>query len=223
MINDFFNLIFPKICNACSQVLLKNETIICLNCVLSLPQTHFHKDKENPLNKMFWGRVNIEMATSFYRFSKKSKVQNLLHQLKYKGVKAIGTLIGELLGSQLKESVFYQEIDFIVPVPLHKKKLQKRGYNQSEWFANGLSKSMNVPVNTTSLYRKTATQTQTKKSRYKRWENVGETFDVGNHEVDGKSILLVDDVITTGATIEACAQVLIRHNCKVFVATIASA
>ena len=172
---------------------------------------------------MFWGRVDLEMATSFYVFSKKSKVQNLLHHLKYKGVKEVGAVIGELFGFELKDSKFYKNIDLIIPVPLHQNKLNKRGYNQSEWIALGLSQSMNIPIDTLSLYRTSDSQTQTKKSRYKRWENVGEIFDVANNHIDGKSILLVDDVVTTGATIEACAQVLIQHNCKVFVATIAYA
>jgi ComF family protein len=191
--------------------------------MLSLPKTNFHKDKDNPVNKVFWGRVDVEMATSFYLFSKKSKVQNLLYGLKYKGVKEVGIVLGELFGFELKESIFYRDIDFIIPVPLHKNKLKKRGYNQSEWIANGLSKSMKVPVKLDSLYRKSDSETQTKKSRYKRWENVGEIFGLANNDLEGKRILLVDDVVTTGATIEACAQLLVEQNCKVLVATIAYA
>ena len=223
MINDFFNLIFPKLCSACSGALLKNEKIICISCVVNLPKTNFHKDKDNPVNKVFWGRVDVEMASSFYLFSKKSKVQNLLHNLKYRGVKEVGSVLGELFGFELNNSKFYKDIDFIVPVPLHQNKLKKRGYNQSEWIAIGLSKSMKVPVNIDSLYRRSDSETQTKKSRYKRWENVGEIFGLANNNLEGKRILLVDDVVTTGATIEACAQLLIQQNCKVLVATIAYA
>lgn len=223
MINDFFNLIFPRLCCACNKALLKSEEIICLSCTINLPKTNFHTDKDNPVNKVFWGRVDIEMAASFYVFSKKSKVQNLLHHLKYKGVKEVGSVIGELYGYELNDSEYYKDIDFIIPVPLHHNKMKKRGYNQSEWIAMGLSKSMNIPINSDSLYRKSDSQTQTKKTRYKRWENVGEIFDVANNNIDGKKVLLIDDVVTTGATIEACAQVLIRHNCKVLVATIAYA
>jgi|TARA_B110000459_G_scaffold203905_1_gene262578 ComF family protein len=223
MINDFFNLIFPKLCSACNGALLKNEKIICISCVVNLPKTNFHKDKDNPVNKVFWGRVDVEMASSFYLFSKKSKVQNLLHNLKYRWVKEVGSVLGELFGFELNNSKFYKDIDFIVPVPLHQNKLKKRGYNQSEWIAIGLSKSMKVPVNIDSLYRRSDSETQTKKSRYKRWENVGEIFGLANNNLEGKRILLVDDVVTTGATIEACAQLLIQQNCKVLVATIAYA
>ncbi|MDG1476370.1 MAG: phosphoribosyltransferase family protein [Vicingaceae bacterium] len=147
----------------------------------------------------------------------------MLHNLKYKGIKEVGFIVGELFGFELNESDYYKEIDFIIPVPLHKNKLKKRGYNQSEWIAKGLSKSMKVPVNKRSLYRKLDSETQTKKSRYNRWENVGEIFGVSDDSINGKRVLLVDDVVTTGATIEACAQVLIKHNCKVLVATIAYA
>ncbi|MEJ6735526.1 MAG: phosphoribosyltransferase family protein [Flavobacteriales bacterium] len=191
--------------------------------MVNLPKTNFHKDKDNPVNKVFWGRVDVEMASSFYLFSKKSKVQNLLHNLKYRGVKEVGSVLGELFGFELNNSKFYKDIDFIVPVPLHQNKLKKRGYNQSEWIAIGLSKSMKVPVNIDSLYRRSDSETQTKKSRYKRWENVGEIFGLANNNLEGKRILLVDDVVTTGATIEACAQLLIQQNCKVLVATIAYA
>ncbi len=223
MINDFFNLIFPKLCCACSATLLKNENTICIDCIVNLPKTNFHLNKENPVNKIFWGRVQIEMATSFYTFSKKSKVQNLLHQLKYKGVKEAGFIVGELFGYELATTEEFKNIDFIVPVPLHKIKMKKRGYNQSEWIAKGISEAMKTPTNLDTLYRKVDSKTQTKKSRYKRWENVGEIFGVSNEKLDNKNVLLIDDVVTTGATIEACAHVLIKQNCKVFVATIAYA
>jgi ComF family protein len=223
MINDFFNLIFPQLCCSCSQTLLKGENIICTNCIVTLPKTNFHLDKQNVVNKVFWGRVQIEMAASYYTFSKESRVQHLLHQLKYKGVKEVGMVIGKLYGFDLKDSSFFRGIDFIVPVPLHKNKLKKRGYNQSEWIAKGLSESMKIPLRLDVLYRKVDSKTQTKKSRYKRWENVGEIFGVLEQDMNGKSILLVDDVVTTGATIEACAQVLIKQKCKVFVVTIAYA
>ena len=155
---------------------------------------------------------------------KKSKVQNLLHQLKYSNNKKVGEKIGELYGYDLREAVLFSDIDMIIPVPLHPDKLKRRGYNQSEWFANGLSKSLKIEVNTVSLYRKIDSQTQTKKSRFDRWENVGEIFGIKNEElIRDKSILLVDDVVTTGATLEGCAQVLQTYNCKIYIVTIACA
>lgn len=224
MLNDFFNLIFPKLCSSCEQTLLRSESVICTKCLLTLPKTNYHLDRENPINKVFWGRVDVVMAAAFYSFSKGSKVQRLLHRLKYKGGEEVGEALGLHYGFELKTSEYFKGIDYIIPVPLHKNKLKKRGYNQSESFARGLSKSMNVTVNTTDLYRKVDSTTQTKKTRYKRWENVGDIFGViENHDLEDKTILLVDDVVTTGATIEASAQVLIKLNCKVLVATIACA
>lgn len=224
MLNDFFNLIFPKLCSACEQTLLRNENVICTKCLLTLPKTDYHLDEDNPINKIFLGRVDIKMAAAFYNFSKGSRVQRLLHRLKYKGGEDVGEIIGLHYGFELKTSKYFKNIDCIIPVPLHKNKLKKRGYNQSESFAKGLSKSMKVPVNTTNLYRKIDSKTQTKKTRYKRWENVGEIFGViENHNLANKTILLVDDVVTTGATIEASAQVLVKLNCKVLVALIACA
>lgn len=224
MLNDFFNLIFPKLCSACQETLLKQEAIICTKCILTLPKTNYHLDNENPVFKVFWGRTEIEMAAAYYHFSKGSRVQRLLHQLKYKGGQEVGDIIGFNYGCELKESQFFKEIDFIIPVPLHKNKLKKRGYNQSESFALGLSRAMIVPVNTSDLYRMMDSKTQTKKTRYKRWENVGEIFGViDDHNLTNKTILLVDDVVTTGATIEASAKILIKQNCKVLVVTIACA
>ena len=181
-------------------------------------------DEDNPINKIFWGRVDVKMVAAFYYFRKGSRVQRLLHQLKYKGDENVGEIIGLHYGYELNESVFFQNIDYIIPVPLHKNKLKKRGYNQSESFARGLSKSMKIPINTTDLYRKVDSKTQTKKTRFKRWENVGEIFGVQeNSDLENKTILLVDDVVTTGATIEASSQVLLQKKCKILVVAIACA
>lgn len=224
MLNDFFNLIFPKICFACNGVLLKQEEVICTSCQFSLPKTNYHLDEDNPLTKIFWGRVDVKNVAAYYYFKKGGRVQNLLHQLKYKGAKQVGERIGELYGFDLQKSNWIETVDYIIPVPLHSKKLKKRGYNQSEYFARGLSKSTNKSLETTILYRKKHSETQTKKSRFNRWENVSEIFDVKNTEkLEGKHILLVDDVITTGATLEASVKVLLKVNCRVSIVTIASA
>jgi len=168
MINDFFNLIFPKICFACNGVLLKQEEVICTSCQFSLPKTNYHLDEGNPLTKIFWGRVDVKNVAAFYFFKKGGRVQNLLHQLKYKGAKEVGERIGELYGFDLLKSNWMETVDCIVPVPLHSKKLKKRGYNQSEYFARGLSKSTNKNLETAILYRKKHSDTQTKKSRFNR-------------------------------------------------------
>jgi ComF family protein len=195
-----------------------------MSCQFSLPRTNYHLDKENPLTKVFWGRVDVQNAAAFYFFKKKGKVQNLLHHLKYKGVKEVGERIGELYGFDLLKSDWLEDIDYIIPVPLHPKKMKKRGYNQSEYFAKGLSKSTNKKLETTVLYRNKHSDTQTKKSRFNRWENVSEIFDVNNAElIAGKHILLVDDVVTTGATIEASVQALQKANCSVSIVAIATA
>jgi len=222
MFNDFFNLIFPKTCFACHTALLKYEKIICTSCQFYLPKTNFHLESNNNLNKVFWGRVDVKKAASFYYFNKGGKVQNLLHELKYKGAKEVGERIGELYGLELLNTDFLKGIDLIIPVPLHVKKLKKRGYNQSECFAIGLSKVTLISVQNNVLYRHEFSDTQTKKSRFNRWQNVSNIFNLKNSEkIKGMHILLVDDVITTGSTIEACAQVFNNYGCMVSVLSIA--
>ena len=224
MFKDFINLLYPQPCLACGTILTTTEDSICTSCIINLPKTNYHLHNENPLNKIFWGRVSIEMVAAYYFFNKGNKVQNLLHQLKYKGAKNVGEKIGLLYGYELLESNNFKDVDFIVPVPLHPNKLKIRGYNQSESFANGLSQSLNKEVVTNLLLRTVNSETQTKKSRFNRWENVATIFTISNASaIDGKHVLLVDDVITTGATIEGCAQLLTQNNAKVSVVTIACA
>ncbi len=208
--SDFISLIYPRVCLACGESLFKQEDCICSKCIYYLPKTNFHKEKENAVSQLFWGRVNIQTATAFYFFKKQSRVQNLLHQLKYKGQKEVGVKIGNLYGQELKIDQKYNDVNLIIPVPLHPDKEKKRGYNQSEMFALGLSKSMDAPCDSKLLIRNHASETQTKKSKYERWENVNSIFEITDEaRLKDKHILLVDDVITTGATIEACAQHLL--------------
>ncbi len=225
LFEDFLNLIYPRTCAACGNTLFRHEEVICSHCLIHLPKTFFHKDEKNPLFQLFWGKIPIEMITSFYFFNKGNKVQNLIHLLKYKNRPDIGVYIGKRYGSFLKKSPILSSVDMIIPVPLHQSKLKLRGYNQAEVFANGLGASMNIPVDITSFIRTTATETQTKKSKLQRWENVRNKFEIKNQEnIANKHILLVDDVITTGSTLEACAEILLQNpGVKISFASIAVA
>ena len=206
-------------------MLVENETIICTDCEYHLPKTGFEKVKENPVAKNFWGKVNLHAATAMYSFDKGEKLQKLLHALKYRGEKEVGIKLGKLFAFELKQSELYSDVDFIIPVPLHKKKIKLRGYNQSELIAQGISEIWSKPVITDALVRKVATATQTRKTRFERWENVDNVFEIKNKEtVDGKHVLLIDDVITTGSTIAACADAFAEiNNCRVSVGAIAFA
>jgi ComF family protein len=205
--------------------LFKNENSICTFCSYHLPKTNFHEDNANPIAKIFWGRAPIYSASAYYNFGKGGKVQHLVHQLKYRGQKNIGVAIGKFYGYDLRKSEAFNTVDTIIPVPLHPQKLKKRGYNQSEFFAAGLAQTMNTETDFTSLFRAFESETQTKKSRFNRWKNVETIFRLKeDHNLKGKHLLLVDDVITTGATLEACAQTLLQiPDVKVSIATIAYA
>ncbi|OYT16944.1 MAG: amidophosphoribosyltransferase [Bacteroidetes bacterium 4572_77] len=211
LIEDFLNLIYPRTCAACGNTLFRHEEVLCSHCLIHLPKTFFHTDDENPLSMIFWGKIPFKMITAFYYYNKGNKVQNLVHQLKYNKRADIGIYLGERYGQYLNKSPYFKDIDLIIPVPLHEKKMKIRGYNQAEMFAKGLSKSMKIPYDTTTLIRNTHTETQTKKSKEERWENVKGKFSLNNkEELEGKHMLLVDDVITTGATMESCARTLLE-------------
>ncbi|MFA6925091.1 MAG: ComF family protein [Bacteroidales bacterium] len=212
MFNDFISIIFPELCCACGRVIRKGEECICSYCSYHLPKTGFHLDDDNQLSRLFWGRTTLNSVAAFYYFNKSTKVQELIHQLKYKGKKEIGLKIGELYGNELKTSGLFKDIDVIIPVPLHFSKEKKRGYNQSNIFAEGIAKSLNKEVDISVLSRKYASETQTRKSRYNRWQNVSEIFSLNDEylKFKGFHVLLVDDVITTGSTIEACANTLFK-------------
>ena len=225
-LNDFLHLFYPQLCLACQGQLGNAETLICLECKYNLPKTGFHQVKNNPVSRIFWGRFPFENCSSYLYFEKAADVQQIMHHIKYRGGKEVARLVGLWYGEELSQSLGYNDIDMIIPVPLHAEKLKKRGYNQSEWFAMGLSDGMNIPVNTNCLYRIKNSETQTKKTRFKRWENVSDIFDVKNPEqLKNKHILLVDDVVTTGATLEACAQTILDLNCGtiISIATLAFA
>ncbi|MEO8150505.1 MAG: phosphoribosyltransferase family protein [Bacteroidia bacterium] len=190
-----------------------------------MPKTNFHRYHDNPVVKHFWGKTNVTDATAYFYFHKGDRVQQLIHSLKYKGDKEVGHILGNMFGCDLRESENYNQIDFLIPVPLHKSRKYSRGYNQSEMIAKGLNESMEIPVETNILLREKATETQTKKRRYTRYENMKEVFIIKNAEhLTGKHFLLVDDVITTGSTLAACAEKLLQiKDARVSIAALAYA
>lgn len=204
--------------------MFKKEDCICTHCLYHLPKTNFHLYPDNPVIRLFWGRTPVFSASSLFSFSKGGKVQQLVHQLKYRGKREIGVSLGKFYGNELKQSPLFSGVEMVIPVPLHVKKLKRRGYNQSEIFGQGVAKSMNIEVPKNVLIRITPTETQTQKSRFARWKNVEEVFKVSQPEkIKNKHVLLVDDVITTGATMEACANKILEiPGTKVSVAAIAS-
>lgn len=222
---DFVALFYPRCCFACCEPLVKGEELMCSGCLSELPRTAYHRWLDNPVKGRLAGRIPLRFAFAFLKFRKDGIVQNLLHELKYNNRPEIGTRIGNLYGKDLLDSGFGESFDLIVPVPLHHSRLRKRGYNQSAKFAEGLSEAMNVPWEESISMRLRSTSTQTKKGRASRWQNVSAAFSSASSEkISGKRILLVDDVITTGATLEACGQHLISHNCgSLSVACIAEA
>ncbi len=220
---DFYRLFYPQLCGGCDTPLAKGEEHLCLNCRLELPFTNFETIKNNPVEKVFHGRVNIEFATSLLFFSKGEKVQNIMHNIKYNEQKELAVFVGKIFGERLQNNPYLKDVTTIIPVPLHPQKQHLRGYNQSELFAEGINEVLNVELMTNLVSRNINTETQTKKTRAERWENVENAFIIKKPKVlEHKHILLIDDVLTTGATLEACAQTILENsNCKVSIVTIA--
>jgi ComF family protein len=203
---QFLELVFPRTCIVCNCKLIQHEKYICLKCLLHMPKTNHPSETDNGMEQLFYGRVPVERACAFFEFRKGSHYQQILHELKYRGQKQLGEYTGKLFGASLKEDATISKADLICPVPLHPRKERKRGYNQSYHIALGLSQSLNIPVDRTNIIRITDTVTQTRKSRWERWQNTAGIFEVKDPgRFAGKSIILVDDVVTTGATLEACA------------------
>lgn len=224
-LNHLINLFYPQVCAACGNILMKGEETVCLSCRYLLPKTLYENNLDNPLAQSFWGQVKFHAVTAEYFFSKTGKVQHLLHQLKYQGNKDAGFFLGQQLGESIKVSVLFQNIDFLVPIPLHPKKEHIRGYNQSFVIAQGVEDKTKIPIVKDCLYRKVFTSTQTKKTREERWDNVKDIFGVNDLKIfKDKHILLIDDVLTTGATLLAAGKVLSEiQNIKISVATAACA
>ncbi|MGB0523504.1 MAG: ComF family protein [Flammeovirgaceae bacterium] len=225
ILEDFLHLLFPNTCIACQGDLHRNEGLICTYCRQRLPITNYHLNPENPLAQRFWGRVPVKHAFAYLKYIKYSSVQQIIHALKYQGKEELSELLGLWYGYDLAHAGFRGEFDYILPVPLHASRQKQRGYNQSDGFAKGLAQSLETTWNPHTLKRIKASQTQTNKSRYNRWLNVKDLFVVADsNALKNKHILLVDDVITTGATTEACLQSLLDAGCaQVSVAAIGSA
>lgn len=208
--DDVISLLFPRLCYGCGNHLMRNESLICTECYVAIPRSEYHLKPDNPVAQIFWGRCLIEKAAAFSYYTRGSRIRNLIHNLKYRGVKEVGFELGKIYALSLKKSGFLDDIDLIIPVPLHPSKLRKRGFNQSDFISGGISAVTGIPVDTGVLVRTAGTKTQTRKSRYDRWVNVEGIFTVeGFDRIVNSHVLLVDDVITTGSTIESCANVIL--------------
>lgn len=208
-LSGFLDLLFPRLCVVCGSALSYSEEYVCVSCLARLPKTRYHLLPDNNLEKCFWGKINIEHASAFFYYTKGSGFDKILHELKYRGMKELGQVMGRYMATEIISSGFFDGIDVIVPVPLHPDKKKQRGYNQSEWIAAGLSAVTGIPVDTTSMKRKVANPTQTHKNTLERWENVQGIFEATDvSALEGKHVLLVDDVLTTGSTILSCASAL---------------
>jgi ComF family protein len=215
ILEDFISLFYPRYCRGCFNSLVKGEELICTLCLLEMPKSHYHLQQDNPFYQRLRGRLPVKHVMTLYKFVKQSRVQQVLHALKYKQQPELGEMLGRIYGQDLLEADYKNAFDLIIPVPLHISRRRIRGYNQSEEFGKGLSRILEVPCNDTYMMRSAKTETQTHKTKLSRWENVNRTFHVVKSEpIAEKRILLVDDVVTTGATLEACGQALLDAGCS---------
>lgn len=221
--SDTVSLLFPNLCNGCGTALYGGEKQLCTGCLNDLPYTDFHLFPDNRVAKQLWGRVEISSAIAMLYFKKANRVQNIMHQLKYRHKTDLGIFMGRLLGARLLKNNDFSTADWLVPVPLHPARQKKRGYNQSQLICAGASEILSIPVSSNNLIRALETTSQTKKSRYMRYENMQSVFLVVNSESYlNKHLILIDDVITTGATLEACAISLLEAGAaKVSIAALA--
>jgi ComF family protein len=215
------DIVYPNICTICSDELTLNENFLCLNCKYDLPYVQQSKSNIESLNKLFWGRTDVEQIFALLNYQKGNQTQKVLHELKYNGKTKLATHFGQLLGEVIPKTV---DFNYIIPIPLHKKKQRLRGFNQSTMIANGVSKITKIPVSEKFVERNTPNKSQTNFTKYDRWDNVKSIFKVKNSKIlEDTHVLLIDDVLTTGATIEACVKELLNvKNCKVSIATLAA-
>ena len=223
MWSGLLHLVYPKLCAGCGTDLLGDDQLVCIDCLESLPLTNFHLHEGNPVEKIFRGRLDLVSASAYMYFAKRSSMQNILHHLKYKGNREVGYYFGRKMGRTLRESKRYDDVDGLIPLPLYHTKEKIRGYNQATVICEGMSETMNIPVLKNVVKRKVATDTQTRKTRMQRWENIDGKFVLEEDEnIAGKHLLLVDDVLTTGATLEACGNELLKaKNIQLGIVTLA--
>ncbi|SBV97101.1 phosphoribosyltransferase family protein [uncultured Dysgonomonas sp.] len=225
LFRDFLNLFFPDLCVVCNQRLSEGEEHICTDCLLLLPKTNFHLQPDNRLEQFFAGRMPFRQIAAFAYFVKGGSIQSIIHELKYKRNPEIGRFIGALCGENIKDSTFIADIDYLVPVPLHPKRQKERGYNQSLEICKGISDITGIPIDDKTLIRKVNNKSQTKNARFDRWKNVEDIFSLSDTDnFEGKHILLVDDVITTGSTLESCAREILKcKDCRISIYTVGTA
>lgn len=219
--DSFVQLLFPHICSGCGSDILSRESLLCLRCMDAMPGTHFELHAGNPVEKKFWGRIPLEQATAQYYFTKESLMQRLMYQFKYRGNQELGVQLGRMIGESLKTSNRFI-VDALIPLPLFAAKEKRRGYNQATILCEGMAESLQAPVLKDVIIRSQHTDTQTKKGRIERWQNMEGKFVLVRPEaIKNKNVLLVDDVVTTGATLEACSLELLKgENVKLSIATL---
>lgn len=219
--DSVLHLLFPHTCSGCGSDLLSEESSLCMHCIHAMPETNFEIHPGNPVEKKFWGRLQLQAATAQYYFTKESLIQELMHQVKYKKDRELGLQLGIVMGNALKASGRF-DADALIPLPLFPAKEKKRGYNQSMLLCAGISQVMNIPILNDAIIRPQFTETQTKKGRIERWLNMDGKFVLADPEaVRNKHVLLIDDVVTTGATLEACGSELLKgENTRLSLATL---
>ena len=219
---SLLHVVFPHVCDGCGSDLLNIESRLCIRCVASLPETNFEQHANNPVEKLFWGRMPLINATAHLYFTKESLIQHLIHQFKYKANKDLGLQLGRMMGNAIKSSDRFNNIDALIPLPLFSSKEKKRGYNQATVLCEGMAEVLSLQVLNKVITRPQHTETQTRKGRIERWKNIEDKFQLADAQaIQNKHLLLVDDVVTTGATLEACGnELLIAENVKLSVATL---
>ena len=223
LLANFVSLLYPRLCVICGEPLIENEKFFCFACFLKLPKTYYHLISENPAIERLAGKVSLEKASSYFYYSKGGVAQQLIAEIKYRGNRDLGEWIGCYIAKDMIPSGFFQGIDYLAPVPLHRSKEKKRGFNQAEKIALGISQATKIPMETGNVYREKANTTQTKKGLFERWRNTQNLFNLKDTKLfKNRHILLIDDVLTTGSTLEALAQSLLKsEGIKISILTLA--